>query len=224
MPAMISAVMSTVATWPWPVISALFGAAAFFVVVYTQIVRPWIRRRRLKHPCRVYFAIPPLQHTKLEHILQDDRGHEVAEIVLPSHKIVEVELIVCPIIAFHDGGISFGCDGSDEDKPVVVERFDRLVKIGKSRWVPGEDDGYAIDRHGYIQIVTNRGRTKGSRIPLGFKLQTGRPGKYLAHIFFFTEEEVGKATLTIRVEERPKTPMRCKAHWGCYVKPSVVPG
>jgi hypothetical protein len=216
---LISAVISAAATWPWSMISALFGGAAFFAVIYTQIVRPRIRHYRLKHPCKVYFAIPPLGDTKLEHVLQDDVGHEVAELVLPPNKIVEVELIICPRIGFHDWAISFGCDGSDEDKPIVIERVDRLIKIGKSRWIPGEDDGYAIDRHGYIQIVTNKGRTKGSRIPIGFRLQTKNLGTYLAHIFFFTEERVGEAALTIRVEEKPKTPMRCRVHWGCYVTP-----
>ncbi|MGZ3308543.1 MAG: hypothetical protein ACXU9C_00835 [Xanthobacteraceae bacterium] len=149
MAAVISAIVGASTSWPWAMISAVCGAGAFSVVVWTQIVRPLRRQFRLKHPCRVYFAIPALQSNKLEHVLQDDLGHEVTELVLPANKIVEIELIICPIVPFHDGAISFGCEGPDEDKPIVIERFDRLVKIGKSRWVPGEDEGYSIDRHGF---------------------------------------------------------------------------
>jgi hypothetical protein len=206
----------------WPAVGvalALFSVTLFILV---QIIKPALRSWRMKAPCNVHFTILPLQQVKLEHVLQDDLAHHVAELVLPPNSLVEIEIEILPKLSFHEESFSFGCEGADDEKPFAVERFDRLIEIGKNRWLPGQDDDYSFDRHKYFRVSTKKKRSKRSRIQLGLKLQTRTPGVYPANLFFFTDEGTGKASVTIRVEDRPRTPMRCSLHWGCYVRPLRV--
>jgi hypothetical protein len=166
-----------------------------------------------------FFTILPLHQVRLDHVLQDDAAHHVKELVVPANSIIEIEIESVAKTTFHDDSWTFGCDGADDAKPYAIERFDRLIDIGKRNWIPGKDEGYSLDRHKYLRIPTDRTRSKGARLQLGLKLQTRAEGVYPANLFFFTDEGTRAAHLTIRVEDRPRTKMKCIAHWGCYVTP-----
>jgi hypothetical protein len=219
-PVSAGTIMATM-TGYWPAIGAVAGSLGLLILIWAQIIKPLYRLWRMSAPCEVHFTILPLSQVRLDYVLQDDRGHHVKELVVPANSIVEVEIEIVPKTTFHEDNISFGCEGSDDVKPYVLERFDRLIEPGKGKcnWIPGKDDGYSLDRHKYIQIRTNKTRSRGSRLPLGFKLQTRAVGIYPANLFFFTDEGTPAANLTIRVEDRPRTKMKCISHWGCYVTP-----
>jgi hypothetical protein len=204
------------------IVGITIGAIGLFVAIINIFVKPAWRSWRLRAPCEVHFTILPLQDVRLDYVLQDDQGHHLKEIVLPAASDVEIEIEYVPKIAFEEKEISFGCPGEDKEKPYATEIIRRLITIGKNNWIPGEDENCWRDRHGFIHFVGNKRRQKRARIPIGFKMKTGRAGVYLANMFFFTEEKPGKAALTIRVEDMPRTPMRCIAHWGCRVTP-VIP-
>ena len=68
--------------------------------------------------------------------------------------VIEIEIECLPKTSFYEEAFSFGCDGEDNAKPFAIERFDRLIEVGKNCWIPGKDDGHSLDRHKYIVIQT----------------------------------------------------------------------
>jgi hypothetical protein len=205
---------------PW----AKAGATAAILVLLLAIldlIRRGIRYFWLGRPVKAHFRIPPLGQIELEHVVQDDRGHAVSEMVLPSHSRVEVEIEYVPRISFGPTRVSFGCEGDDINKPIAKERFDRVVAVGKDRWIPGCDEGHVIDRHGFYHANMDRAHPRRSRNPIGFLLQTKAAGTYDVRLYFFLKERVGVAQLTIKVEDRPRSRMRCLDHIGCWVRPAI---
>jgi hypothetical protein len=75
--AAISAAWATIQTWPWPIVSAFFSAVVVSLIVYTQIVRPWQRRRKLKRPFEANFLITSQTRFPLNYVVQDDDEHFV---------------------------------------------------------------------------------------------------------------------------------------------------
>jgi hypothetical protein len=211
--------MAMVSQGTWSAIGALAGTCGLLILIATQVIKPLFRYWRIRAPCEVHFTILPLHQVRLDHVLQDDAAHHVKELVVPANSIIEIEIESVAKTTFHDDSWTFGCDGADDAKPYAIERFDRLIDIGKRNWIPGKDEGYSLDRHKYLRIPTDRTRSKGARLQLGLKLQTRAEGVYPANLFFFTDEGTRAAHLTIRVEDRPRTKMKCIAHWGCYVTP-----
>jgi hypothetical protein len=72
--------------------------------------------------------------------------------------------------------------------------------------------------HDYYHVARDVPRNTGTHFGTVFKLQTRAPGIYPVTLSFL--EGVSKR-LTIRVEDKPKTPMRCymRGHVGCFVRP-----
>jgi hypothetical protein len=62
----------------------------------------------------------------------------------------------------------------------------------------------------------------GTHRVLTFRVQTRDLGVYPFQISFVTDEIEGSAELTIRVEDRPTTRMRCHSHIGCWVRPNTA--
>ena len=192
-------------TWPWPMVSGLCGAAAFSVVTYTQIVRPWVRRRRLTRPFRAYFVIPPRQKSELDNVVQDDRVHLVKEIVVRSHSEVAIEIVLFPKLRFVQQEIYFGCEqGGVAEKPCPFEYFSSFVRQG-IRGTGKPDKGHYIDDDGLYHVRESHLYVNDPR-RIGFKVKTKKSGIYPAQVFVVADEARGKTTgLTIKVEDRPST-------------------
>jgi hypothetical protein len=210
---------------PWAIAGAVAAIVVLGITGYDIFVRPIWRRFRLRNPCEVHFAIRPLQQATLDYIFQDDQGHRVKELVVPANQLVEIEIGYEPKIAFYEAELIFGCDGDDATKPFATECINRLIAVGKSHWIPGEDEGHWRDRHKCYHVLRNKPRAVGTHIAVGFMLQTGAPGTYPANVSFLTNEMDRTVSLKIRVEDKPHTRMRCheKGHLGCYVRPMVKP-
>jgi hypothetical protein len=221
MMAPISGLWATIQGWPW---SIIISAAALSVVAYTQIIRPWRRRRRLRRPFDAYFVITTPGRFRMGYVVQDDKEHYVKELVVPSHSEVSIQIALEPKLSFLQHELYFGCDEGlvDEEKPRATEWFVPFVREGVRR--SGKPDeahpGHYTDYNGFYHVRENYLYTKDARV-IGFKLVTRRTGTFPAQIYFVTDDVRGKAELSIRVEQPARTKMRCKKHRRCFVVPSA---
>jgi hypothetical protein len=221
--AMASTAVTSVEEGPSAKAAAIFAASGVVLYVLKEIILPWRRKSKLKHPCDVRFVVRGMQHATLNYVVQDDETHRLKELVLPANSIVDVEIGYIPQLPFFLIQMVFGCEGDEHAKPFVLECFDRFTEAGKDRWAPGRDDGHTRDIHKYYHIVRNQARSVGTHYVLGFKIQTRGVGVYPTKVSFITDEIEGEAELMIRVEEKPTTRMRCsaKGHFGCFVRPNI---
>ena len=160
----------------WIIAAAILAGLTFVAYGLVEVVWPLIRRRRLLHPCHVYFNIPGLYETKVSHIRQNESGHRTKELTLPSYAEVEIEIIYRPKLAFHELKFAFGCPDGSESKPYAFEAFDRFTTQGQSHWIPGKDEGHKTNRHKFYQWNRDEPRNTGSDFLVGFKLKTGKVG------------------------------------------------
>jgi hypothetical protein len=207
----------------WVVAAALLAGGTFAAYLIVEAILPAIRKHRLKHPCEVHFNVIGRHEGEITYAIQDDRTHHVDELVLPANSEIPIEIIYLPKLPFYETKLAFGCEGNIEGKPYATECFSRFNLKGKSQWIPGVDDGHYLTRHKFYQMDREQHRNTGTHRVVGFKLKTENVGVFDARVYFMTDEVEGSAKLTIRVEEKPKTTVRCiiKDHWDCYVYPNT---
>jgi hypothetical protein len=216
--------LAELATWPWQMFGVWVGIAAFLVLLWVQFGRPWRRYLRLKHPCEVHFQIRALENRSQPYAKQDQLGHRVKELVLPTYSEVEIELGCVAKLPFTEKHQVFTCEGDRDKKPYATEWIVHFVETGRKRGMPGKDDGHSIDVHKGYHRKTDQARNLGTHFVTGFKLYTRAPGRYKTKLFFLTDEREGVAELSILVEEAPETCMPCDAHWECSVTPNPRAG
>jgi len=198
-------------------ISALIGGAALLCVIWIQFIKPWLRGRRLRRPCEVHFVLRPERH---DYVVHDNERHHVRVLVLPAHSVREIEIGFKVKVNFRESELVFGCDGDDDAKPYASQWIDSFTDTGgKTIWIPGEDEGHSIDMHKFYHRRLDRLRNIGTHYVNSFRLITRAPGEYKAYVSFLTDEIEGNAELSIIVEEKPKTRMKCSKHRDCYVRP-----
>lgn len=212
----------------WIVAAALLAAGTFVAYGCVEMLWPIIRRYRLRHPCHVYFNIMRPDEGEVPYVQRDGKSHHLKELTLPPNCEVEIELIYLPKLEYFESEIMFGCEtgqSSPDGKPYAFECFHRFNMPGKGKdlWIPGVDEGHSITRHKFYQIVRNRPRNVGTHRIIGFKFRTEKVGVWPMKLYFIMPELEGSADLTVRVEERPQTSMKCqlKEHRECYVYPAV---
>ncbi len=202
----------------WEVMAGITGVAILFLAVYGEFISPIIRRRKLKHPCKAYFHIRQSQVGYLDYVLQDDKAHNVKELVLPANSEVDIEFSYYVSVPFHVQETVFGFQGETDSKPETIFSIAPFIAKG-DRVSLGE----YWDRHGNLHYQTHAaGRSVGSCYTKGFKIRTRKVGIYKVFVGFLTDEIDGEDTsLQVRVEGKPSTRMRCEEHWGCYIRPMI---
>lgn len=206
----------------WTIIGAVTSAAVLVLYILAEFLKPAIRHLRLKRPCKTHFPIRSLSQAEIPYVVQDDDMHSVRELVLPARSELEIEIGYWPRLPYYEVLIIFQCEGDPKERPFALERFQRFIKVGKDRWIPGRDDTDKISVADSYEIRRDSARNTGTHFVLGFKIKTRAPGVYPANLYFVTDEVEGRSSLTLRVEDIPRTTMRCsaKGHWGCFVRPN----
>jgi hypothetical protein len=220
----ISAVWAEMNTWSW---STIFSAGAFFLVLYTGIFRPWLRRRKLRRPFDAYFVITSPGRFQLSYVQQDDREHYVKKLVVPPHTEIPIQIVLHPRVSFMERELYFGCGEHlvDAEKPRATEWFVPFIREGVRRSGKPDDahPGHYTDYNGFYHVREDYLYTMDARV-IGFKLLTGRTGTYWAQVYTVTDDVRGRADLVIKVQEPAKTKMRCYRKWHrirlCFVKPA----
>jgi hypothetical protein len=201
-------------------------AITLSLIGYTQIVRPWWRRRRLRHPFNAYFLVTSRGRFLLNYVHQDDREHIVKELAVPANSEVPIQIILEPKLSFMQHELYFGCDENlvNEHKPRATEWFVPFVVEGvrRTRRPDAEHPGHYTDYNGFYHVRENYLYTKDTRV-IGFRLLTGAPGKYSAQVYAVTDDVRSKADLVIKAEDPATTQMQCikKGHRSCKIAPMV---
>jgi hypothetical protein len=214
---------ASIVSSPWAFVSAVVGMAVLGIAVWINFVRPARRRRALERPAKTYFHIQEIQLGDIGYAIQDDHAHNVAELVLPSNWVGNIEVVYLPTVHFNQKEIIFITEGPADDKPRAFERYQPFVKVGKNHYAPGEDQSDYIDRKDNYHVRVDVARDVGSNYVLGLRLATRTPGVYKVIISWMTDEIEGNAELSIRVEDRPTTRMRCTEHPNCWISPRPLP-
>jgi hypothetical protein len=202
-----------------------YGAMLTVVVIVlyciAEFLLPWLRNRKLKHPCKAYFHIREMRVGELDYILQDDKAHKVKELVLLFNSLVDIEIAYNPIVDFRVEETVFGFIGDADSKPVIEEAIAPFVAKGEIAMPPA----YWDRNDNYHYPSRSMGRAIGSCYTKGFKVQTQQAGVYKVYLGFMTDERDGEDTsMRIRVEDKPSMKMRCKEHWGCWISPQNKSG
>lgn len=208
----ITTVVAFVANWPWPIISAFVALGALTVIVHVNIVRPRVRRRRLRMPAQAWFVVPPKKHHGCDFAWQDDNEHIFKTIVLPPDSEMTVDFRFNPRLFFHSSEIVIGCEG--DMAPKAIEYFNRFIVKGEGRHIiPVQGNRHYIDKHGfyhYRELAAARQWSRETFGAMAFKFKTSTQGRYTIDIYFLGDEVEGKnSELTIVVEDDPRTMMRC---------------
>ena len=216
------ALWSAVTTWPWSMVAAIFGVAAFSVLIWVNFIRPARRRRQIRRPGNIHFIVPASEHHSCDYAVQDKDEHHINTIVLPANNTVTIDMIFEPSVYFNVAELSFGCDGVLADKPHAIEYLNRFVEIGDGKSIiPGKGNRHYIDKYHYYHVINEpRYMSVGVTRTLAFKMKTGKPGSYRAHVYFFGDEVEGEVSdFFISVEESPSSLMKCVCishrHLGC---------
>jgi hypothetical protein len=192
-------------------ISAFLASAVLATAVHVNFVRPWRRRRKLRSPVDAFFVVPRLGRD-CEYAAQDSEDHDLKEIVLPPNAEIIIHLIYKPRLSLHTTETYFGCDPikAAGQKPLPIEFDNPFILEGRRRRVvPGPHTDDYRDALGYYHVVENKAWSVGVTRALAFKVRTGDVGVYKAMTYFAGEEVMGSAKLMMRVEEGPRTSMRC---------------
>jgi hypothetical protein len=210
---------------PYTIIAAVAAVIGVLLLTWIEFIAPAWRRYRLRNPCEVRFVIRGLDHAEMPHLILDDETHIVDELVLPSHSLVEVEIGYIPRLPLFLVQMVVGCEGDINQKPFAVEALARFTEAGKTSFGPGED-GHSRDIHKHWHIRRETPRSVGTHYVTTLKMQTRGSGVYPLTISFITDEIEGNASLMLRVEDVPRTRMRCRAkgHRGCLVRPDATFG
>lgn len=216
----------------WTKAGAALSALVLFSYWYAEVLAPKLRRKKrlkaLTTPADAFFLITSTKHRKIDFAVQDSEEHLVKELVLPSHAESKIEILLRPRVFFRTSEISFGCHGNREmgDKPCAIEYFNPFIVkgIGRSA-IPDTDPGHIIDHNDYYHLVRDMHWSVGTDRIVGFKVLTKGRGVHKAEVVFGGEEVEGQSELTIRVEDEPKTFMKCvsasRGHGDCLISPTA---
>jgi hypothetical protein len=213
----LSAALSAITKWPWPIVSTAVSALAAGMIFHINFVRPRLRRRKLKNPVKAWFLIPAQHRHPLNYAISDTDDHAVSELILPPHSECEIQICMSPLVSFRNSELSFGFDWmgeTDLKKPIPIEFFSPFVERGAlRRGNPDSDPTHYMDFSNHYHIRRDILYVVGQDVAFGFKIMTRDAGVYRTHLTFKAEEVEGTAFLSLRVEDfPPKTRMKCTCH------------
>jgi hypothetical protein len=211
--AALAALVTTMTEWKWPIISAFVAVIALSAFVYVNIIRPRLRRWRLRQPVEPFFRITSLNLGITTYATQDSEQHEIKELVLKSHSTANILILLIPKVPFRSSNMTLEIGGRAllDTKPYITESFNPFIKEGAGkRVVPGESNNkHYIDIYHHYHAKQDRTWTVGNDVVAGFILKTRDSGVFPLVIRFSGEDVEGRVKLTIRVEDSPTTSMRC---------------
>jgi hypothetical protein len=202
------------------IVSTIFIIVTAIAYCIKEFVLPILRNRRLRTPVTAHFVITSMDRFNLGYAIQDDIEHFTKELVLPSHTDdVFLHFILIARDSFEQNNFELSFEENRDSKPLIKYWFLPFVKVGTKEKKPGEAPGHYIDYHDNYHIDETRHRAKKQTIVYGFRITTRDPGIYTMKTGITADGIDGSTTLIVRVEDKPRTPMRCETHSGCFVTP-----
>jgi hypothetical protein len=205
-------------------LTMIFAGATVLLYVVKEFVSPFIRRRRLmSRPFDLFFNVTSADRTTLGYVHQDAEQHKTVDLTVPSHTDdLYIQLLMQTKLAFQQSELVFGFDGDNGRYPLIKYWTIGFIKVGIKEKHPGISSDHYIDHHDRYHVVETKYRPKGNWITCGFKIQTRDPGIYRGRLEMLIEDVEFTSSLTLNVEDSPKTVVRCVDHPDCFIRP-VVP-
>jgi|SRR5215472_9784900 len=194
----------------------LINAIATGFLVY-DVVRPERRQRRIRRDIgKAYFVVPQSFYHACDYARQNEDEHLVNTIAVRPDVEINIDIVVLPNVDLEIDTYSFGTDGdpaehSEEkrfvNKPYATSICNRFIEAGRGQLIePGNNNNDHLDKHHYYHhVVTNKRWSAGMHRAMGFKIKTGKVGKYDMVLSFAGDIVSGhiKGDLRIVVEEEP---------------------
>jgi hypothetical protein len=206
------AMISTISSWPWSMVAAIFAGLSLLTLWYVNFVRPKLRQQELKRPVQPYFLVPSLLQHNCTYAQQDDDEHILKELSLPPHSEFTIDLIIKVNATISYSELCVGFIGELDKKPFALKYCNRYIKIGRGREVDPsvEDSDDFVDKHLYYHRRVSRLVTVGTVLSLAFTVKTREVGLYPMHFLFVSGDQLGEGNiLFITVEETPSIKLRC---------------
>jgi hypothetical protein len=206
-------------------ISAGFAAGALLVLIYVNFIRPLLRRRRLRAPCKMAFVITTLDRRILGYVKQDtENEHLVKKLVIDAESTVIMEILFTPRLRFEIAEMEVGFDGGKNRhaRPAINKYINRFIQRGQGQEdTPETNPNHYIDHHGHYHIRRANRYSVGTDHVVGFEIKTGEPGDYSVVAMFIGDEVEGFLRLPFEVRKDPSAKIKCtrkgKKHRNCYL-------
>lgn len=217
--ALVSGIMSIWGSQFWSTAGGIAAVVLLVLWIGVPVVRRGIVWRKL---CVIHFRVKPLNDGCQDFLIQDDDIHTITELVLPSYAEKDVELSVRPHISIHLMSMLLHFAVNNVERPIIIDRYRPDTP---KRWKPNVDDtDFTIKNGTTYQADINRILNSGTTRMFGFRIKTRSPGNFTLKIALCTAEGEHNARLLVKVENSPRSRMRCTRHRGCYVRPNISAG
>lgn len=138
--------------------------------------------------------------------------HRTKEIVVGRGIPIVIDLVVEPRVDITSSQILVEFDGDLDEKPLIVELYNRFIEVGpRRRVVPGQsgNEDY-IDKHKGYHVVENINWSSGMTKTFGFKILTRHIGTFHLKMTAIGDlVEVSSKKLSVVVQEHPVQYIRC---------------
>jgi hypothetical protein len=193
----------------WPLVIGIFGVLATLVAgQFAKLYRTIQLRRRVP----AYFIIPDKRHHPCDFAVQTGGEHRTKEIVVPRSIPIIIDLITEPRIDLTSSQVLAHFDGDLDEKPLIVELYNRFIEIGpRRRVVPGQNgnEDY-IDKHKGYHVVEHMNWSSHMTKALGFKILAKHTGTFNLTLTAMGDLiEVNTSQLSVIVQEHPAQYIRC---------------
>ena len=222
--------LSELADYPWNMIGALASVASLLATlgigawVIRDVRRLDVRRKRVKRPGEAFFVIPAVQYHNCDHAHQNEYEHNTKIIILRADTVSTVDLVIKSLVDFDTDQVYLGVEDNNFNRPCFIEVYNRFITTGYRRQtVPGDGTSYDyIDKYFYYHFVEHVQWPEGENKALGFKIKTGKAGRYKLNIVFLGAAVYGRVDdLTIVVSKEPREDICCcipaYMGWNCAV-------
>jgi hypothetical protein len=204
------------------IITAVFAGLTVIFYIAKEFVYPAVRHYRLKtRPIDLYFIVTSADRYDLGYVEQDENQHRTLDLVVPTHcDDLYIAIIYQSNLAFNQTHFVFSFNaGSRDQHPLIKHWFLEFIRVGINKKLPGETPTHFIDHHDAYHITDVAFRPKGQWATYGFKVSTRGPGVYRAQIEISADGVEYATSLSLYVEEIPKTIVRCVDHPDCFIRP-----
>ena len=165
-------------SWLIPTVAIGVAIAILVVALWSNFVRPRIRKLKLKKPCTAHFSTTA--------------GERPTVIEVPKNETVDIQLRILPKIEYSEDRMRFGFIGDPNSRPRPISVLNKYVDVGRNRErSPATTDDF-IDVKGNYHVLDPVLRTPGTEHTTGFVIETKAPGEYQAQLYFWGEGVEGK--------------------------------
>ena len=171
------------------------SGAILVIVLSDRVIRPALRKWRMRRPFSAYFRSP----------IQSKTNVKPRETTVPADSKVHVQINRDIRITHHEFVLVLGFEGDEGKRPRILSLENTFIERGKAKYgSPEDNENQVITDKGRYQIKGEEFRVRGSTATVGCIVETFAPGRYEMYLGTITDAGGGrpKSPLTLVVEDR----------------------